>query len=206
MNIKIKLLPLLLLSTSFVFAQDMEPIDPQPEKFENSPTYRHSIGSSLFMLGNFLEDSPEYILLNYGYQLTKKDKIFIEFNTWSYAEPLGTYGKSEEFYPGFVRATGVGLGYQRFHWKGLFTTVQATPFMKQYHDIDDNKTQQGFQLYLQLAAGYSFSFFKERLFVEPAYVLKYWPIDNNFPTDFAIIEKDASNYIFEPSLNVGLRF
>jgi len=172
----------------------------------NTIEHRHSIGASVFMLGNFLEDSPDYYLLTYGYRLTKKDRVFVEFNTWRYSEPLGTYGKSEEFYPGFVRASGIGVGYQRFHWKGLFTTGQATPFMKQYHGANDSKTQKGFQLYLQAVVGYRFSFFKDRLYVEPAYALKYWPVDTNLPASFAAIEEGAPKYIFEPSLNFGYRF
>jgi len=206
MNLKYKLLPILLLSVSFIFGQNINPKDSQIIKTENSTKYKHSLGSSLFMLGNLLEDTPEYILLTYGYQLNGKDRIFVEFNSWRYSEPLGTYNKSEELYPGFVRATGIGVGYQRFHWKGLFTTVQATPFMKQYHDIDGNKIQKGFQLYLQAAAGYRFNFFKERFYIEPAFALKYWPIDNNFPASFSEVEKGAPKYIFEPSLNFGVKF
>jgi len=200
MNLTVKTLVVFVLITNFAFGQNNSPTE------ENTVKYKHSVGSSLFMLGNFLEDSPDYVLLTYGYRLTKKDRIFAEFNTWRYSEPLGTYGKSEEFYPGFVRASGIGVGYQRFHWKGLFTTAQATPFMKQYHDVDDNKIQKGFQLYLQLVAGYRFEIFKERFYIEPAYALKYWPVDTNYPTSFAEIENGAPKYIFEPSLNFGIKF
>lgn len=200
MNLTVKIFAVLMLMTTFTFGQNKVSIE------QNSPKYRHSIGASLFMFGNLLEDSPDYVLLTYGYQLSKKDRIFAEFNTWRYSEPLGTYNKSEEFYPGFVRASGIGVGYQRFHWKGAFTTVQATPFVKQYHDSNDNKIQKGFQLYLQVIAGYRFSMFKERLYVEPAYALKYWPVDNNFPLSFAEVERGAPKYIFEPSLNIGVNF
>lgn len=200
MNLTVKILATFMLVTTFSFGQNSSPTD------KNTIGYKHSLGSSFFMLGNLLEDSPDYYLLTYGYQLTKKDRIFAEFNTWRYSEPLGTYGKSEEFYPGFVRAYGIGVGYQRFHWKGLFTTAQATPFLKQYHDINDNKTQKGLQLYLQFVAGYRFNFFKERFYIEPAYALKYWPVDTNFPTDFSEIEKGAPIHIFEPSLNFGIKF
>lgn len=206
MNLKIKLLSLIILSVSFVFGQNESPNFSKSNKSEGLSKYRHSLGSSVFMLGNFLEDSPEYYLLTYGYQLTKKDRVFVEFNTWRYSEPLGTYNKSEEFYPGFVRASGIGVGYQRFLWKELFTTVQATPFLKQYHDLNDSKTQKGFQLYLQLVAGYRFNFFKERFYIEPAYALKYWPVDTNYPSDFARIEEGKPNHIFEPSLNFGFKF
>tara|TARA_R110002049_G_scaffold14886_6_gene61953 strand:+ start:1518 stop:2120 length:603 start_codon:yes stop_codon:yes gene_type:complete len=167
---------------------------------------RHSLGSSFFMLGNFLSDSPDYYLLTYGYRLSQKDRIFVEFNTWKYAEPLGTYGHSSENYPGFVRAIGVGIGFQRFHWKGLFTIIEATPFSKQYYNVNDDKTQKGFQLYLQFITGYRFEFFNNRWYVEPAYALKYWPVDTNFPTDFATIEQGNPKYKFEPSLNFGFKF
>ncbi|MCF6350868.1 MAG: hypothetical protein L3J23_07550 [Flavobacteriaceae bacterium] len=203
---KVKLLFFLMLTVSTVFGQTNTSKDSLSSDTESQIRYRHSLGASFFMLGNFLSDSPDYYLLTYGYRLTQKDRIFVEFNTWKYSEPLGTYGKSEELYPGYVRAFGIGIGYQRFHWKGLFTTIQATPFIKQYYNTNNNKIQKGFQLYLQLIAGYRFEFFKKRWYVEPAYALKYWPIDTNFPSDFEEIEKGVPKYIFEPSLNFGFKF
>jgi hypothetical protein len=195
------------LFTTMAFSQNLSKTDSLASQKENSSVkYKHSIGASLFMLYNFSAESADYYLFTYGYQFTQKDRVFVEFNTWKYPEPMGTYGNSKENYPGFVRATGVGLGYQRFHWKGLFTTIQATPFLKQYYDTDDKKIQKGFQLYLQLIAGYRFEFFKKRFYVEPAYALKYWPIDTNFPADFAEIEEGAPKYIIEPSLNFGFKF
>jgi len=173
---------------------------------QNYIQYRHSIGASVFMLGNFLSDSPDYYLLTYGYRITKKDRVFAEFNTWKYSEPLGTYGKSEEFYPGFVRASGIGLGYQRFHWKGLFNTIQGTFFITQFNDINNEEIQKGVQLYLQFVGGYRLEFAKNRFYVEPAIALKYWPIDTNYPNDFAVIENGTPKHIFEPSLNFGFKF
>jgi len=114
---------------------------------EDSTFKRHSIGSSLFLLGN-IGDSVRYMQVNYGYRLTPKDNIIVEAITWTYYEPLGTYGSSEEFYPGKVKASGIGLGYQRFHWKNLFTTVEPTFFLQQFYDTDGTKIQNGFQLYL----------------------------------------------------------
>lgn len=178
----------------------------KPIMESTSPLYKHSVGASFFMLGNFLADSPDYYLLTYGYKLSSKDRFFAEFNTWKYSEPLGTYGKSKIHYPGYVRALGIGAGYQRFHWKGLFTTIQATPFVKQYYNLDNKPTQKGFQLYLQFVAGYRFEFFNNRFYVEPAYALKYWPIDTNLPREFALIEEGSPKYIFEPSMNFGFRF
>jgi hypothetical protein len=166
---------------------------------------RHSIGSSLFLLGN-IGDSVRFMQLNYGYRLTPKDNFIVEAITWTYFEPLGTYGSSEEYYPGKVRATGIGLGYQRFLWKNLFTTVEPTFFLQQFYDTDDKHIQNGFQLYLQFIAGYHFEFFKKRVFVEPAFALKYWPVNTNFPESFAAIEDGKPKYKFEPALNFGFKF
>ncbi len=176
------------------------------ERTAPSLTRKHSIGVSLLMVSNFFPESADYYLLTYGYQPSEKNRFFVEFNTWKYEEPLGTYGKSDVLYPGYTRATGIGAGYQRFHWKGIFTSVQATPFLKQYFNEENEKIQNGFQLYLQLVAGYRFEFFNKRLYVEPAYALKYWPVDTNFPNAFAVVEEGSPNYIFEPSLNVGFKF
>lgn len=194
---------LIVLALTIIFAKC---VHGQNKTITDSLRYKHSIGASLLMISNFFPDPADYYLLSYGYQPGERNRYFAEFNTWKYEEPIGTYGKSEENYPGYTRTYGIGIGYQRFHWKGIFTTIQATPFLKQYFDEDNEKIQNGFQLYLQLVAGYRFEFFNKRLYVEPAYALKYWPVDTHFPEDFARVEEGAPNYIFEPSLNFGIKF
>src|SRR5665811_436071 len=72
----------------------------QAEK-RDSTFRRHSVGSTLFLLGN-IGDSVNFFQLNYGYRLTPKDNIIVEAITWTYYEPLGTYMNSKEFYPGKV--------------------------------------------------------------------------------------------------------
>ena len=176
----------------------------QTEKAEVSR--RHSIGSSLLMLYNFAEDGADYYMLNYGYQLTQKDIVFVEGWTWKYSEPMGTYGDSDEMYPGKIRSYGIGAGYQRFHWKKLFTTIEATPMLLQYYDDDDNKFQKGFQLYCQLIVGYRFECFDKRWYIEPAWALKYWPVNTNVPQSFKDIDRGTPGTIFEPSLCFGFRF
>ena len=205
-TINLTILACIIMSTTALSQSLTQTDSTSAENKPQDPTYKHSIGASLFMLLNFFPEPADYYLLTYGYQPTQKSRVFAEFNTWKYYEPIGTYDNSEEMYPGYVRCYGIGFGYQRFHWKGIFTTLQATPFLKQYFDEENEKIQNGFQLYLQLVAGYRFEFFKKRLYVEPAYALKYWPIDTNFPEDFAEIEEGAPNYTFEPSLNFGFKF
>lgn len=198
---------LVAISLTMAYSQKTSQIDTiSTETMKEEVKYKHSIGASLFMLSNFFPEPADYYLLTYGYQLTQKDRVFVEFNTWKFAEPLGTYNDSEELYPGYVREYGIGVGYQHFFWKGLYSTVQATPFLKHYMDEDNKKIQNGFKVYMQFVAGYRFEFFHKRLYVEPAYALKYWPVDTNFPDSFAEIEEGAANYIFEPSLNFGFKF
>jgi hypothetical protein len=43
------------------------------------PGKKHSIASSLYLLGNFMFEKPVYDLyLNYGYRLTQKDVLLFE--------------------------------------------------------------------------------------------------------------------------------
>jgi hypothetical protein len=177
------------------------------KKEKRDSTFRRQwIGSSFLVLANFLPDPPSFYQLNYGYMVTKKDAIIAEAITWTYSEPLGTYPDSKELYPGKVGAYGIGLGYQRFVWKKLYATVEPTLFLQQFYDMDNKKIQKGFQLYLQFILGYRFEFFKKRLFIEPAYAIKYWPVNTNFPASFAAIESGAPKYKCEPSLNFGFSF
>ncbi|MDP3582618.1 MAG: hypothetical protein Q8S39_11845 [Ignavibacteria bacterium] len=202
---------LIAMFTTLAISQDLTQKDSVSVQIEKQDiNRRHYIGSSLFLLGNLAPgDPPYYFQLNYGYQLTPKDIIIVEAITWTYYGPIGlaTFGSTQEkLYPGKVRAYGLGVGYQRFHWKNLYTTVQATPLLQQFFDSEDKKIQNGFQLYLQFILGYRFEFFNKRLFVEPAYALKYWPVNTNFPASFAAVESGAPKFKFEPSLNFGFRF
>lgn len=195
---------LVILIFALTIAKSQETTDHETNKAISY--YKHSIGMSAFMVTNLMPDPADYYLLTYGYQFSEKDRVIVEFNTWKFSEPLGTYENSDEPYPGYVREFGIGFGYQRFIWKGLFASVQATPFLKYYLDNGSNKIQNGFKIYMQFAVGYRFELFKNRLYLEPAWALKYWPVDTNFPEPFADIEDGAPNYIFEPSLNIGFKF
>ena len=197
----------IIFSINIAFSQENNQIDSTSTKINSLELkHRHTVGISLFMLYNFFPESADYYQFNYSYQLTQKDLIVADLRTWKYNEPIGTYGDSDELYPGKVRAYGITVGYTRFHWKNLFTTVEATNFIQQIYYEKNTKSQKGYQLYLAGIVGYRIEFFKKRFFVEPAYAIKYWPVNSNFPDDFAEIEKGKPNYIFEPHLNFGFKF
>ena len=121
-----------ILSNTLVFSQNITKTDSESAHIgEQDIKWRHSLGSTIFLLGNFAPGDPPYFFqLNYGNHLTLKDVIIVEAITWTYYEPLSTYESSDELYPGKIRAFGIGVGYQRFHWKNLYSTVQATPFLQ----------------------------------------------------------------------------
>ena len=193
--------------TTMGFSQEAAQTDSENTQTETQKVDRpHTIGSSLWVFSNLLDDPDHFYKLSYGYQFTEKDNIIVELLTWTYDEPLGEYGSADQFYPGQVKAYGIGFGYQRFHWKKLFTTISATNFLQKFENTEGKKIQTGYQLYLQLIAGYRFEFLKKRWYVEPAYSFRYWPVNTNFPDSFAEIERGKRNYKVEASLNFGFRF
>lgn len=179
---------------------------------KDSLRYRHYLGSSAFMLGNLLPESPSFYQLNGGYWLTKKDVIGLEAITWRYWAPLGIpygddYGNEAFDYPGTVRSWGLGLAYQRYWWKGWYTSLHAIPFQQIYRDTAERVIQRGFQLYLILRTGYHLEFGSGRFFVEPGLALPYWPIETNLPASFEAQERRWKNYfVLEPSFHLGVKF
>lgn len=201
----------LIFSITSIYSQNDTRTDSIFTNFESETQIRrHSIGSSFFLLGNLdTEEPPLYFQLNYGYHLSSEDVIVVEAITWAYYRPLGIqyWDSYEESYPGKIRSFGVGVGYQHFYWKGLYSTVQVTPFHQNFYDLDDKKIQSGFQLWCQFRVGYRFDFFNERWFLEPSIVCNYWPINTSFPESFQAIENNWPNYfLFEPGLHFGFKF
>ncbi len=172
------------------------------------------IGSTLFLLGNFIPDDPnppKYFQINLGYRITPKDVVSIEFKKSIYSWPLGIpFGPDFDAdglnYPGHARILAPTLGYQRFWWKGVYTSVYALNAFEKYVGEDDKKIGNGYTLYLNGHLGYQFRFFKNRFFFEPAIGISYWPIRTNVPNSFKEVEKNWPNYFIQPGLHFGFNF
>ena len=55
------------MSMNMVFSQNSTQTDPGSAQTNSEEIkYRHSLGASLFMLSNFMEESADYYLLTYG--------------------------------------------------------------------------------------------------------------------------------------------
>lgn len=180
---------------------------------EQDSTYkRWFFGSTLLMLGNLdTKNSPEYVQLNFGYRITPKDVISLDFKRSIYGFPIGlpfgpSYDKPGEEYPGHARILAPTVGYQRFLWKRAFASVHALNAFEKYLDEDNKKIGNGYTLYLNFHLGYQFKFFKNRLFFEPAIGCSYWPVRTNVPQSFKLVEEKWPNYFIQPGLNFGFNF
>ncbi len=178
---------------------------------QDSTYKRWFLGSSLLMLGNFSKISPEYIQINVGYRITPKDVVSFRFKRSIYSFPIGlpfgpSFDKPGENYPGHARILAPTLGYQRFLWKGLYTSVYALNAFEKYMDENKKKIGNGYTLYLDFHLGYQFKFFKNRFFFEPAIGCSYWPVRTNVPESFKSVEKKWPNYFIQPGLDFGFNF
>ena len=171
----------------------------------------YSVGTSAFMLMNLVpsDEPPVFVQLNAGYQLTPNDRLTAEAITWRYYRPIGIpfweSGVSSS-YPGHVREYGVGLCYQRMLWKGLYASLGAVPFWRQYYDAQGDRIGNGFELFLTLRLGYRL-LLVNRFFLEPSVAFNAWPIATHVPDGFAAMDDEWPSYfLFEPGLHIGVVF
>ncbi|WP_323758159.1 hypothetical protein [Roseivirga sp.] len=170
-------------------------------------------GSTFAMLGNFLpENKPDFVQLNLGYRLTRKDVVSLELKTWKYAWSLGIpYGKSyeapEEKFPGYIREYGFALTYQRFLWKGLYTGVHVMNAWQSFVDDSGKKIDNGFQVFNTYRLGYHFRLFNDRFFIEPSIAITHRPYHTRMPNSFKLMDDQWSKFfIGEPGLHFGFKF
>lgn len=179
---------------------------------KDSSFKRWYIGSSFLMLGNFDKvNNPEYVQLNVGYRITPKDVVSFEFKRSIYSWPIGIpFGSSFDApglnYPGHARILAPTLGYQRFWWKGAYTSVYALNAFEKYFNENKQKIGNGYTLYMNFHLGYQFKFFNNRFFFEPAIGCSYWPVRTNVPESFKSVEKKWPNYFIQPGLHFGYNF
>ena len=171
------------------------------------------IGSTFLLLGNLDNvNKPDFIQLNVGYRITPKNIVFIELKRSKFAWPLGIqWGKyfdaPGENYPGYVRQNVIGLAYNRFWWKGLYTGVHAMNAFQKYYDEHNKKIANGYTLFMTYRLGYQLKFFKNHFFFEPSIGLTHWPVKTNTPLSFKEKESKWPNYFaYEPGLHFGYNF
>ena len=170
------------------------------------------IGSTLLLLGNLAKtNNPEYIQLNAGYRITPNDVVQFRFKRSVYSWPIGLpfgpdFAGPGLNYPGHARILAPQIGYQRFWWKGVYTSLYALNAFEKYMDENNKKIGNGYTLYLDFYLGYQFKFFKNRFFFEPAIGCSYWPVRTNVPESFKKVEKNGRTTLFNLGLILGLIF
>lgn len=161
--------------------------------------------------------NTQHIELHFKYVLDSKNILGVKFATWRLFQPMGILwwdGLSDkidsqsEFYPGYLRETGLGISYQRILWKGLFATVEILPQLKTYLDENESKIANGFKLYTSYHIGYHIPLTKnKRIFIEPQIHCQNWMIDTNTPSPFKELDGKWRNYfLFEPNIYFGVNF
>ena len=181
------------------------------EEIKNKPCF---IGSTAFMLMNVIPDdeSPDFVQLNLGYRISPKDAISLELKTWKYFEPLGIpYGKSKtdpnENFPGFIREKGFAIAYQRFLWKGLYSSIHIMNAWQDFTNENGQKIDNGFQIFNTYRAGYHIKIFKGTFFIEPSLAITHRPYHTKMPTEFKNLDDKWSKFFYgEFGLHFGYNF
>lgn len=181
---------------------------------QSSTSKKYFVGSTFLMLGNLDEGkkNPEFTQLNLGYRITPENVIFLELKKSKFGWPLGipwgpSFDAPGEDYPGYVRQNVIGLAYNRFWWKGLYTAIHAMNAFQKYYDENNTEIADGFTLFMTYRLGYQVKFFENRFFIEPSIGFTHWPLKTNTPQSFELKESKWPNYFgFEPGLHFGFNF
>lgn len=183
--------------------------------------FKYRVSFPAIILGNIGKGgertNTQHYELHIKKELDAKNIVGIKLATWRLFQPMGIQwwdGLTEkidsetEFYPGYLRETGIGVSYQRMLWKGLFASVEVLPQYKTYLDLDNKKIANGFKLYNSFHLGYHFTFGKnKRFFIEPQVHSQFWVFDTNTPDAFKQLDNKWKNYfLFEPNLYIGFKF
>ena len=199
-----------------VFAQN----NTEPSKHSDTDL-KYRVSFPAIILGNIGKGgertNTQHFELHIKKELDAKNIVGIKLATWRLFQPMGIQwwdgltdkiDTETEFYPGYLRETGIGISYQRMLWKGLFSSVEVLPQYKTYLDLDNKKIANGLKLYNSFHLGYHFAFGKnKRFFIEPQVHSQFWVFDTNTPDAFKQLDNRWKNYfLFEPNLYIGIKF
>ncbi|WP_319479234.1 hypothetical protein [uncultured Draconibacterium sp.] len=161
--------------------------------------------------------NTQHLEIHIKRNLDNKNIVGVKLASWRLFQPMGItwwdglldkLEAKSEYYPGHVRATGIGITYQRMLWKGLFATVEVLPQFQTYTDLDDEKIGNGFKIYTSYHLGYNIAFGKKKhFFIEPQVNCMLWTSDKNAPDGFKQLDDHWRNYfLFEPQIYLGWNF
>lgn len=193
-----------------------------PSTSEEQSSYIFRISTPLITALNIgkpweQKTNTQHVELHFKYALDSKNIVGVKFATWRLFQPMGILwwdGLSDkietksEYYPGYLRETGLGISYQRMLWKGLFASVEVLPQLKTYLDENQSKIANGFKLYTSYHIGYHLPLTRnKRIFIEPQVHCQNWMIDTNTPAAFKKLDSKWRNYfLFEPNIYLGVNF
>ena len=190
---------------------------------ETEVAHKYSVSLPYFIITDPIEGgwndrtSTQMIELHVKRNLDNKNIIGLKLASWRLFQPMGILWwdgllckleTESEFYPGYVRESGIGITYQRMLWKGLFATIEVLPQFQTYMDLDGNKLGNGFKVYNSFHVGYHFEFGKKkRFFIEPQVHSQFWAFETKAPEGFKELDDKWRNYfLLEPNIYIGINF
>lgn len=208
---------LLFFCTYSAFAQSNSSLDQETEVAHKWRVSFPYIVPDEIISGYGDRTSVQMVELHVKRNLDNKNIVGVKFATWRLFQPMGILwwdglldkiDSGSEYYPGYLRETGIGVSYQRMLWKGLFAAIEVLPQFQTYTDLDGNKIKNGFKVYNSIHVGYHITLGKKkRFFIEPQVHCNQWMFDNNSPDGFKQLDDKWRNYfLFEPNLYLGVNF
>lgn len=193
------------------------------ESNETEVAYKWRVSLPYFVPEGLIIDSwndrtsTQHLEFHIKRNLDNKNIVGLKLASWRLFQPMGItwwdglldkIETESEYYPGHVRATGIGITYQRMLCKGLFAAVEVLPQFQTYTDIDGEKIGNGFKLYNSVHLGYHIAFGKKKhFFIEPQVNCMLWTSDKNAPDEFKKLdEKWRNHFLFEPQIYLGWNF
>jgi len=213
-----RILNALLFCTFLVFQVNgqvgIKNISPKPEP--STVDYRYSLSTTFLSLTNYGKPATNthHYEIQFGYQLTPKDRIGIKAATWKLFAPMGIpiwhdqFLDPDAFYPGRLKERGVGISYQRKLWKGLFASIELLPLRTEYVSDEGNTLSKGFKQYNSYHLGYQIPLFKKgRIYIEPQLHVNHWIVNTDVPEPFRNEEVKWNNFfLIEPNIYLGIKF
>jgi hypothetical protein len=140
--------------------------------------------------------------VQYTYSLTPRDQLIAGF---AYLNIIIEDNDGNAI--GQFHSPTIPIGYRRYLWRNLHAEYQLWPAYNRYFEKNEEKFYDGFDLYNEFRAGFSFHFKAGSLplSITPQYVFGFglWP--GNKPESFT--EANRENPVFHaPTLSVGIKF
>jgi len=168
---------------SCVYSQDIKPF--------NNDTRKNAIETSFLMF------IPKIYNMQYSYEFSPNNHFITGLAYQNIRYDFGT-----------THAPSLVLGYKRFFWKGLNAEYVLWPAYNSFHEKNENKDYNGFELWNEFRFSYEleFDFAGLKMFANPQCVVGFGLIAGNKPQSFKDYYKNDEPVFIAPNISLGFKF